>query len=58
MIVSVHFSEGFSIDLGEVPLEITKDKRLIYEHIIISLREKNIDLQKVLIDSVDIIYTN
>jgi len=54
MIVSVHFSEGFSIDLGEVPREISKDKRLIYEHIIMRLREKNIDLQRVLIDSISI----
>jgi len=55
MKVSVHFTEGFSIDLGEVPREITKDKRLIYEHIIMKLKEKNIDLQNVLINSVHII---
>lgn len=58
MKMCVHFTDGSSLDLGEVPDEIKMDKQLIYENIMKGLNEKNVDLHSVLIDSVNINYVH
>lgn len=58
MKMSVHFTDGSSINLGEVPNEIKMDQQLMYEYIMISLNEKNVDLRSVLIDNIDISYVH